>query len=264
MGRPAASLFAIIVLYALGGTPALAETTQCPLHYASGMAPDFPRIAEAAPVREICFQGFSVLHSGATRTPIWVGEHLTRENIRAAKPLTLADQFHVEERLPASERSEVTDYARSGYDRGLLAPSQDMPSLAAREESFSLANAVPLNPRLSRGLWNEVAQSIRERTEVVGELFVVSGPIFRGASVQRLERRVFIPTHVYKAVHDKAAHASAVFLISNSEFALCKIVSLAEFADFAKLDVFPGIPQAAKEKLLPLASPIGPAGPRCE
>ena len=81
-----------------------------------------------------------MLHSGISRTPLYSAEHLTRANLAAAKKLSKKDSFHPESTLPAQDRAELSDYARSGYDRGHLSPNADFANRSAQAESFSLAN----------------------------------------------------------------------------------------------------------------------------
>lgn len=81
------------------------------------------------------------MYSGVTKTPIWSAEYLTKEKIAAKLPRK--DSFHPESKLPSSERAELSDYARSGYDRGHMTPSADMGMASAQAETFTLANMVP-------------------------------------------------------------------------------------------------------------------------
>lgn len=78
------------------------------------------------------------MHSGISKTPLWSAEYLTASAIDADVPRK--DKFHEETLLPQSERAELKDYAKSGYDRGHMAPSADMPTESAQADSFSLAN----------------------------------------------------------------------------------------------------------------------------
>jgi DNA/RNA endonuclease G (NUC1) len=66
--------------------------------------------------------------------------------LRAADVTERRDAFHEEPRLPPDERAYLDDYARSGFDRGHLAPAADMPDEKAQHESFTLANMIPQDP----------------------------------------------------------------------------------------------------------------------
>ena len=60
----------------------------------------------------------SVLHSSLSRTLLYAAEHLIRASVAAAITLVRDDSFYAETALPASERAEFTDYARSSsHDR---------------------------------------------------------------------------------------------------------------------------------------------------
>ena len=92
--------------------------TECPEHFAGGVAPTITNPKLKARTQEVCFEAFAVLHSGISRTPLYSAEHLTRANLNAAGKLSRKDSFHPESALPAQDRAELKDYARSGYDRG--------------------------------------------------------------------------------------------------------------------------------------------------
>lgn len=127
-----ASLFSII-LYA--------APTACPQFYLDGEAPNIVNEKLAAKTKELCFEAFGVMHNGISKTPLWSAEYLTASAIDADVPRK--DKFHEETLLPQGERAELKDYAKSGYDRGHMSPSADMPTESAQSESFSLANMVP-------------------------------------------------------------------------------------------------------------------------
>ena len=104
-------------------------------------APEIVNEKLAAKTKELCFEAFGVMHSGISKTPLWSAEYLTASAIDADVPRK--DKFHEETQLPQNERAELKDYAKSGYDRGHMSPSADMPTESAQADSFSLANMVP-------------------------------------------------------------------------------------------------------------------------
>ena len=141
--------------------PAVAAPTACPDYFASGRSPEIIRPSLAARVRELCLDGYAVLHSGISRTPLAVAEHLTRAQVMGASEVRREGFYHDENRLPSDERARLSDYDNSGFDRGQMAPSGDMATSSSMAASFSLANIVPQHPGSSRCLWKGVETSVR-------------------------------------------------------------------------------------------------------
>src|SRR4051812_1114076 len=192
----------LVILALLWPRIADAAPSACPEHFLDGQVPDVVNGKLLAKARPLCFSGFAVLHSGVTRTPLYAAEHLSRARIEAARQLERADSFHEEARLPPDERADLSDYARSGYDRGHMAPAGDMPDPAAMAESFTFANIVPQNPEDNRNLWEAVESAVRGLALRSGEVYVITGPLFEGDDLRSLKGRVLVPTRIYKAVYD--------------------------------------------------------------
>ena len=248
---------ALLLTLAAAAALAYAEApaTACPQHYADGRAPEITKTRLAAKTREICFAAFGVMHSGVSRTPLWSAEHVTQTHLRDAKGLERVNAFHAEERLPADERAELRDYARSGFDRGHLAPSADMPTPEAQQESFSLSNMVPQDPNNNRHLWEGIEAAVRHLVTQRGELYVITGPLFRGASLTQLHGRVLVPTHLFKAIYDPRRGEAAAYLVENLATMTYATVSLAELEDLAGLTLFPALPAAVTHTKMDLPEP---------
>lgn len=91
----------------------------------------------------LCFSGMAVNYSGFTKTGLFSAEYITYETLQNAKQISREDSFHEENRIPEKNRSLLTDYRGSGYDRGHLAPNGNRGSRADQYESFSLVNIIP-------------------------------------------------------------------------------------------------------------------------
>jgi endonuclease G len=206
-----------------------------------------PKLATRS--KPLCFHAFAVLHSGVTRTPIYVAEHLTRASVEAAQALDTRDnRFHPELRLPRSERAELADYRSSGFDRGHMAPSGDMGRAEDDYESFSLANMVPQDGPLNRNGWADLETYVRDLTGKLGETYVVTGPAFEGGRLRRLNGRVLVPSHVWKAVYVPGQGAGA-WIVSNDRRRQWEVVSIATLAARIGIDPFPKLDAAAKAKV---------------
>ncbi|WP_341483521.1 DNA/RNA non-specific endonuclease [Methylobacterium indicum] len=248
---PAASLACLLFL----ALPATAEARTCLGDFAGGTQPVLTNPRLAADTTLLCYQAFAVLYSGLARTPLYAAEHLTAARVEAARRIDRVDAFHEEMQLPAAARSELADYAGSGWDRGHMAPSGDMPSPGTQSESFSLANIVPQNPDLNRRLWAGIESSVRALAIERGDLFVVTGPLFEGASVQSLRGRVLIPTRLFKAVYDANRGEAGVYLARNAPGEEWEAISLDRLAAIGGIVAFPDLPDSVRRRIMPLPEP---------
>ena len=171
----------------------------CPQFFAKGFAPATP---SAPKQRELCYEAFAILHSGETRTPVFVAEKLNRQSILDADEKR-ADKFFADARLPRAERAELSDYKGSGYSRGHMAPAGDMPTPAARAQSFSLANMVPQSAKQNSGPWAKIEKDTRlYALRAKGNVFVITGPVFDVSSGTIGANQVRVPSHLFKLVYD--------------------------------------------------------------
>ena len=234
---------------------AFAGQTKCPEHFAGGQAPDLINQKLSAKTREVCYAGFGLLHSGITRTPLYSAEHLTRDRLTQAKGLKRSSKFFPDPNIPKAERAELRHYARSGYDRGHVAPSADMPDESSQQECFSLANMVPQVPENNRGIWEGVESAVRKLTTTRGELFVVTGPIFMGDNLQRIGGAVMVPTKLYKAVYDPNRQEAGAYLVDNTADTQAQIMSITDLEKLTGISLFPSVSEKVKNKAMRLPEP---------
>src|SRR5690606_4352018 len=176
-----------------------------------------PVVPATPALRELCFSGFAGLHSGRTKTPVFVAERLDRRSLARAQGIARTDRFYAEARLPRSERAELEDYRGSGYSRGHMAPAGNMATETTMAQSFSLANMVPQNQAQNAGPWSRIEQDTRKYVmRAKGDVFVFTGPVY-GASPSTIgSGKVAVPEHIYKLVYDPATGRSWVHWQQNA------------------------------------------------
>ena len=76
-----------------------------------------PIVAQRPTNRALCYDAFAVLHSGESKTPVFVAEKLNKASIADAHEQR-TNKFFSEARLRSAERSTLADYKGSGFDRG--------------------------------------------------------------------------------------------------------------------------------------------------
>lgn len=244
---------ATLVCGLLAAGLASASVGECPAFYVDGRLPEIRNSKMAAATTELCYGVFGVMHSGITRTPLWSAEHLTAENVDAAKTLSRENSFHPESRLPASARAELSDYARSGYDRGHMAPNGDMPDRATQHDSFTLANMVPQDGEVNRHIWAGIEGVVRKMAQKEGDLYVITGPAFIGGNLQKVGN-VLVPTHLYKLVYSPRQRAGAAFFIENHADAQYAVLSIAQLEDKIGINLLPSLTPAQKAVMLRVAN----------
>jgi endonuclease G len=228
-----------------------AHAASCPDHYLDGRAPEIRNPKLAAATRELCYSEFGVMHSGVTRTALWSAEHLAPAQLEAAEDLDRDNAFHPEPRLPRGQRAELSDYARSGFDRGHLAPNGDMPDRRAQRESFSLANMVPQDRDHNRHIWAPIEGAVRKMAKKEGALYVITGPAFLGTSLRRVGN-VLVPTHLYKVVYSPRQKAAAAWFVENRSEAPIHVIPVAELERIVGIEFLPTLSNREKERMLHL------------
>lgn len=212
----------------------------CLHHFPSG---SIPRVAGQL-ARQLCFDGFAVLHSGVTRTPTYAIAHLTPDSLRAAKQVKRRDAFFADARLPRAERAELGDYSGSGFDRGHMFPAASAPNETSLAQSFSLANMVPQAPVNNRKVWSKIESDTRKYALRSAQgVFVISGPAYVGTPIQKVGRNnVWVPTHLFKIVYDPSKQRAWVHWIENRDEARArKPLRYSEFRQMTGIDWFPGL-----------------------
>lgn len=153
----------------------------CKSTFANGMAPRVPTQSQSG-TRALCFNGFAVLYSAHTKTPVYSAEVLTRQRIEGAHQRR-TNAFFEDARLPAAERALLDDYRGSTFDRGHTSPAGDMNTPEGMAQSFSLANMVPQAPDNNRFSWADIEKATRKYAlRAKGNVYVITGPAYTPGS----------------------------------------------------------------------------------
>lgn len=212
---------------------------QCPQFFPGR---ELPAVPAAGALRELCFTSFAILHSGQTKTPVFVAQRLNRRMLSQTRAVARTNRFYADARLPQAERAELADYRGSGYSRGHMAPAGDMHNAQAMAQSFSLANMVPQNQRHNAGAWSRIEQDTRKYVmRASGDVFIFTGPFYATRPATIGAGRVAVPSHLFKVVHDPAAGRSWVHWQANrADTKAGPPISYAEFVQRTGLHLLPG------------------------
>lgn len=234
----------VVFAFVIGiSVSAQAGFDECRQFFVNGKPPVMPTSA-LGKQRELCFDAFAVLHSGQSKTPVYVAERLNRAQLLDARDETRTNRFYEEARLPSAERARLADYKNSGYDRGHMAPAADMPNAQAMAQSFSLANMVPQAQENNRGPW---AKSIEKPTRQYvmragGDVFVFTGPVFEAPVSAVGPGQVWVPKYLYKLVYDATTNrAWAHWLENTNDVRATRPISYEELVRRTRIEFLPGV-----------------------
>lgn len=214
----------------------------CAHFFANSVAPRLQNLHQWKP-RAICYDAFAILHSGVTKTPVFVAERLNRAQLLDANGEERTNLFYPDARLPIAERAQLEDYRGSGYDRGHMAPAADMPNARAMAQSFSLANMVPQAPENNRRSWAGIEMATRKYAmRAKGDIFVFSGPVFDSKPKAIGYGRVAVPSYLYKLVYDPSTQRAWAHWIENTDSARAgRPISYSDLVKRTGIEFLPGV-----------------------
>ena len=233
------------------------DLSQCSQSFYGGVYPEFTNPKLSNNTQALCMDGFAVMYSGVSRTPLWSAEYLDRKRLQQAKEIDREDSFHEESRLPKSMRAKLSDYSGSGYDRGHLAPNGNMANRSQQYDSFSLANIAPQSPRNNRYIWRNIESATRYLTQQYGEVYTITGVAFTSKKTKQLADRVLVPSHFFKAVYIPASNQAGVYYAPNDESERIEVISLDELTAKIGIDVLPVLDAQTKAQAFDLPLKAG-------
>jgi len=158
-------------------------------------------------------QAFISTYDRRMRNPAWVAEHITAESLQLDKGDRKNSSFLEDESVPEIFRGKLSDYFRSGYDRGHQAPAADAKwSQSAMDETFFLTNMCPqVGTGFNRDYWSHFEHFCRRLTQHYPSVRIITGPLYLPQKMSdgkwKVEYEVIgnppniaVPTHFYKII----------------------------------------------------------------
>jgi endonuclease G, mitochondrial len=149
-----------------------------------------------------------------------------------------------------------SDYTRSGFDRGHLAPAGDFKfSQRMMTETFFMSNITPQAPQFNRGIWKELEEQVRAWALRDGGLYVITGPVLRpGLETIGKQNEVAVSEYCYKVILycRKPDIRMVGFLLKNepsNEPLQTFVVPVDKIEAMTGLDFFPKIPDDLERTL---------------
>jgi endonuclease G len=218
------------------------DFSACPQFFASGKP---PLVAPRPTQRPLCYDAFAILHSGESKTAVYVAQKLNRASVLDADEKR-TNRFFADARLRSSERANLEDYRGSGYDRGHLAPAGQMPTAQAMAQSFSLANMVPQAPQHNQGTWRVSVEDATKKYagRARGDVYVITGPVFEPNIAQSKAigpGNVRVPKYLFKLVYDESANrAWAHWHLNDDATKGSRPISYGELVSRTGIEFLPG------------------------
>ena len=201
----------------------------------------------------LCSEAYAVAYNCDTKQADYV---FYKTDAKSLISMKRKDNFKADDDLPERCQSELSDYSRSGYDRGHLVPYADIDfSQQSSDQSFLLSNISPQKASLNRQGWVELEKYVRFWTKSKTELYIYAGPVYKNAKSHKTigGNRVAIPEYYFKAIYAPKQNQVISFIMPNDKVSRKDVaryrVSLNDIKQRTGLDLFPGLSEDQKSKV---------------
>lgn len=210
------------------------------------------QLPDATPDEVVTLDGFTVHFNAVHHIPNYVVYRLLRSHIGGkasySGTFTCADSVR--------GCAKPSEYAKSGYQHGHMAPAADMKwSKKALEQSYTMLNICPQRKSLNTGAWQMLEEKVREWAMRDSVLVVFTGPILaKQMPTIGKTSKIAVPGQFFKVVFAPYARPSRAiaFVMPNADAdKLCSeyAVSVAEVERLTGFDFFSTLPDAEQCRL---------------
>lgn len=196
--------------------------------------------------------GYIVSYNKDLKLPNWVSYELTREETKGKEKRS--NRF-ITDPLVKGLIATNADYARSGYDKGHMAPAADMRwSPQAMEASFYFSNICPQHPQLNRRGWKKLEEKIRDWAIADSAIIIICGPIITKQPKTIGKNKVAVPQQFFKVVLSPFAKPMrAIGFLFNNRQAVEPLSTYAVTIDsierLTNMDFFAPLPDEIENKI---------------
>ncbi|MCY7351035.1 MAG: DNA/RNA non-specific endonuclease [Cytophagaceae bacterium] len=203
-----------------------------------------------ADAQVIRHRGYTLRYEEDYEQASWVVHRLPGTPGRAKR----SDRF-MPDPLVKTKTALPSDYARTGYDRGHLAPAGDFKyDQQLTYESFYMSNMSPQAHDFNTGIWSDIEQKVRTWAKRYGPCIIVTGPVLKpGLPTIGRSTEVAVPEQYYKIIYDPNRQKAIAFLIENKGFVEVLIrdftVSIDEVERATGIDFFAQLPDTIERSI---------------
>lgn len=200
----------------------------------------------------ITHTGYTLSYNEEYELPSWVAYELTREEVTTIA-VERNDNFREDESVTTGSAT-LSDYRKSGYDRGHMAPAADFRwSAESMNDTFYLSNMCPQTHSFNAGIWSDLESAVRSIAYEDEVIYVVTGPVLTDGPYKTIgQNNVAVPNYFYKVILDyKDPVIKAIGFIlphENSKESLSYFaVTVDEVEEITGIDFFPSLPDEIEE-----------------
>lgn len=205
-------------------------------------------------IREI----YALSNNGKTKFADWVAYRVTRETIGSSNSLERLwkndDLLHPDNTLEGEKKDSKQgkdDYKlankKIGTDRGHQAPLAAFAGTHFWRATNFISNITPQKSGLNQGPWKRLEEAVRDAAYELGDVYVVTGPLFdpdgNQMNLPKADEEHRVPTGYFKVIAYKIGKKLVALIFDqNAEKNMnyCEgIVSLTEVESNSGLTIFP-------------------------
>lgn len=139
----------------------------------------------------------------------------------------------------------LSDYKKSGYDRGHLKPAAvSKGTKLDMDQSFLMSNMSPQLPEFNRQGWREIEAEVRDLLKTQDSIIVFTGPVLNDIDSFIGANRVGVPKYFYKAILLGDGSKAFAYLVPHEklEKAFIKyLISVDSLEKVIGVDLYPGL-----------------------
>lgn len=157
---------------------------------------DFEYLPSSTTNQIIKHQYYTLSYNEKYEQAEWVAYLLKKEYLKSKN---FKRPYFIQDPEVSTNSADWRNYKNSGFDKGHLCPAGDMNFDAkAFDDTFYTSNISPQKREFNGGIWNRLEQKTRYWASQFGDLYVVTGGVFKGATKTIGSENVLVPNSFYK------------------------------------------------------------------